>query len=201
MWMAGDRLVPYVFEAMGLGQTAGVTRPGPLGWAGIGRVWAEASFASVSARSAGFHLVPMDDLRGASVWVMLWLMVVGGATGGAAGGVGVVTLAAMCGWRVAGIERGREARLAGAVVVGFAGLVVVTVFLLLLVEAAPFEHLVFEGVSAATNGGLSLGATGSLTMMGEWVLIAAMFAGRVGPVVVLGWLVDGPAAGGARGDT
>ena len=180
-----SELVPYGFEAMGLGQTAGVQRPGPLDAGAVGEALVNASFGSISVRTTGFHIVPMDEVRPASLWVMMGLMCIGGATGGAAGGVGVVTLAAVLGVRLPATY---AVRAAVAVLVAFSAFVVAVIFLLLLVEPAPFEHLVLEGMSAATNTGLSLGVTQGLTAMGRAVLIVAMVGGRVLPVVVLMWI-------------
>ena len=49
----------------------------------------------------------------------------------------------------------------------------------------------FEAVSAATTTGLSLGVTDSLTAVGKGVIIATMFLGRIGPLVLAGALLVG----------
>jgi len=45
--------------------------------------------------------------------------------------------------------------------------------------------LLFEVASALGTVGLSTGVTGHLSLAGKWVIILAMFAGRLGPLSLL----------------
>jgi trk system potassium uptake protein TrkH len=60
------------------------------------------------------------------------------------------------------------------------------VFLLTITEFKGTEHeagfmdIFFESVSAFSTVGLSTGLTASLTFLGKCIIIATMFAGRVG---------------------
>jgi len=58
------------------------------------------------------------------------------------------------------------------------------IYLLTLVETAPLTDPMFEGASALGTVGLSRGITGSLTPAGKMIIIALMFLGRLGPVLV-----------------
>ena len=59
----------------------------------------------------------------------------------------------------------------------------------ILVNGDRVEKIAFEAISAASTTGLSLGITGDLTAFGKTVIIATMFLGRVGPLVLLGTLI------------
>ena len=53
-----------------------------------------------------------------------------------------------------------------------------------LTQEIPLTSLLFEAVSALATVGLTLGATGELDSVGKVIVIACMFAGRVGPLTV-----------------
>jgi trk system potassium uptake protein TrkH len=66
-------------------------------------------------------------------------------------------------------------------------LLLVCVFALITTETSAlmsFERIVFETVSAFATAGLTLDYTPHLTTAGKVVVIAAMFAGRVGLVTL-----------------
>ncbi|HEY9172117.1 MAG TPA: potassium transporter TrkG, partial [Verrucomicrobiae bacterium] len=58
------------------------------------------------------------------------------------------------------------------------------IYALALVEKAPLPDQMFECASALGTVGLSRGITASLTPLGKAIIIALMFLGRVGPVVL-----------------
>jgi trk system potassium uptake protein TrkH len=58
------------------------------------------------------------------------------------------------------------------------------VFLLSMTETAIFETILFEALSAMGTVGLSMGLTGELSELGKLIIIALMFAGRVGFVTL-----------------
>jgi trk system potassium uptake protein TrkH len=81
----------------------------------------------------------------------------------------------------------------------FYGLTLATgIYLLALVETTPLPDQLFECVSALGTVGLSRGITGGLTVAGKWIIIALMFVGRVGPVVIaMAFFVRRPSHGAA----
>jgi trk system potassium uptake protein TrkH len=162
---------------------------------------ADASFMSISARTAGFNSLPMDQLEPASRFSIITLMIVGGSPGGAAGGLKTTVLAVLL-WSVLSTIRQRRetevfgraiadslVRQAGTVAICYLMLIVVSTLLLSLSEKASFGVILFEAVSAATTTGLSLGLTFELTPFGKVVIIATMFLGRVGPLALFAALV------------
>lgn len=182
-----------------------------LGQAGAGRDLydpsipgraADAWFMSLTARTAGFNSVPMEQLSTASNVTLMALMAVGGSPGSTAGGFKTTTLAVLVLATIATLRARRETevsgrsipealvRKAGALALCMFALVLISTLLLCLAEPRldPFK-LLFEALSAATTTGLSLGVTAELSDPGKLVLIATMFLGRVGPLTLLGVLM------------
>ena len=197
------QLKPYLNEMFQQGQTANRQSLPPLDVSRIGGVLADASFMSLTARTAGFNTVLIQEVEPAGRFVLMTLMIVGGSPGGTAGGIKTTTLALLLFGIVAMVRRRRQAEvfnrrlndrlvLRAATIGGcFIGLICVAIFLLSLSEPAPFGDLVFEAVSAASTTGLSTGITGELTDFGKVVIIATMFLGRVGPLALLSALLFG----------
>ncbi len=77
-------------------------------------------------------------------------------------------------------------RRAGALLILFlALLVVVTLALSLAQPGESLADLLFESASACGTVGLSTGLTTSLTTAGKYILMVAMFLGRLGPLTFL----------------
>ncbi len=166
----------------------------------------ESVFQSVTARTAGFNTVDMDRLHPAGKLWMCLLMVVGGSPASTAGGMKTVTLAVLL-LAIWGMLRRREQiegfrrRIAegfvrkALVLAGlYLSLVVLTTLLLCVAmtgqrlsdgRVVSFVQLLFESCSACGTVGLSCGVTASLTTFGKYVIIGAMFIGRLGPLTLL----------------
>jgi len=159
----------------------------------------EAAFQSVTARTAGFNTIDMGELSDAGKLWMCGLMIIGGSPASTAGGMKTVTLALLVITAACVIRKRNEVevfrRSIGAELlrrtVTLAVLymsLVVTVTLLLCVAMRPgysFIDLFFEACSACGTVGLSTGVTGGLSLFGKYVILAAMFAGRLGPLTLL----------------
>lgn len=168
-----------------------------LGVLGFADQWLAALFTSVSARTAGFNALDIGSLNTESLVVHYVLMFIGGGSAGTAGGVKVTTfcLLLLIVWtEIRGrtdVEfRGRRIgtavqRQALAILV-LSGLTV-SLGLLLIVPMASnisLEKLMLEVVSAFATVGLSTGITADLPPGAQFVLIALMYAGRVGVVTL-----------------
>ena len=160
---------------------------------------ANALFQSITPRTAGFDAVAQSTLRQPSRLLTVVLMFIGGAPGSIAGGVKVSTaflvflvMVKRADERgdISAFRRRLPGNLTHAAVVYFAKavfLLLVAVLLLSLSDGplgTEMEKIVFEIVSAFGTVGLSLGITGGLTNTGKIVVIAAMFAGRVGLIAL-----------------
>ncbi|MEC9488800.1 MAG: TrkH family potassium uptake protein [Halanaerobium sp.] len=166
---------------------------GSLGWQGkiLG-----AFFQGVTPRTAGFNSIPIDLLRPATLFILIFLMFIGASPGSTGGGVKTTTAGALLAV-VYNLVRDREdvqiygRRLdrntvyrALSVVVISASFIVLIVLLLLLTENGSFLEVLFETVSAFGTVGLSMGQTPDLTEIGRILIVFMMFVGRVGPLTL-----------------
>ena len=171
-------------------------------------------YQAVTPRTCGFSVVATEALDPLTrLFYEVW-MFIGGAPGSAAAGIKVTTLAvliytlkALCrgnhetiiSRRVISFDAGREAIVIFMALSAF----IVLVFAALLVTESATPHdsdaLLFEAVSAITTTGLSMGSTTvSLTSAGKLVIMAAMFAGRLGALTVVMMIGDREETGRIR---
>ncbi len=201
--LLAGQLSPWVLDQMQLNVTANRAAPAAPTATSLVGMWCDASFMSLTARTAGFNTMPMDEIRPAGVLTLVGLMLVGGSPGGTAGGMRTTTLAILLLSVIATVRKltnpeafGRRiddilVRKAAVLAALYLGTVGVATLLLCFSEPFPLQKLLFEATSAVTVTGLSLGITGDLTSFGKGVLIVAMFLGRVGPLAVLTSLTFG----------
>jgi trk system potassium uptake protein TrkH len=165
-----------------------------LGPMGNGERLLNAFFSGVMPRTAGFNSIDISALRPETTFATDVLMFIGGGSAGTAGGIKVTTfgLLAFVIWaQMRGEPRVRvgrrqvpadNERQAIAVALISIGIVVTAAFLLMSITAYDLETVLFETVSAFGTVGLSTGITGSLPEPAEYVVIALMFIGRIGPL-------------------
>ena len=174
------------------------------GCAPLKKLWI-AFYQSVTPRTCGFTITPMETLRPLTRLVYEVLMFIGGAPGSAAAGLKVTTfavivctMAAMCRGdtetvidrRLISTEVVRESLVILLVMIALVTGVTGT---LLFTEggAISTDALFFEAVSAVTTTGLSIGSTTvQLSPAGKIILMAAMFAGRLGALTVVMMIGD-----------
>jgi trk system potassium uptake protein TrkH len=156
-----------------------------------------AFFQSATLRTAGFNSVDLATNGSATICFMILFMFIGASPGSTGGGIKTTTLAVLLASVRSTIEGREQVRLFGREVpqtIVFRSLVIVVLssalvagacFLLLIFEHQEFLTLLFEVVSAFATVGLSLGATAALGPAGKLLLIAVMFAGRVGPLTLV----------------
>ncbi|MDD3179286.1 MAG: potassium transporter TrkG [Opitutaceae bacterium] len=177
-----------------------------------GQPWAQklswAAFHSVMTRTGGFNVVDVGQMHPATLLSSLVLMFIGGSPGSMAGGIKTVTVAILfCTARAALLRQetvqvfGRRIapRMSGiALMIALLGLTVAATGIgaLMLTELGQpssaargnWLGLAFEAVSAFGTVGLSTGVTGLLTISGKLVVIALIFTGRVGPLMLAVYL-------------
>lgn len=178
-----------------------------------GQAAMNALFQSVTARSAGFSTVPVQQFAYPSLFFLLLLMFVGGNSCSTAGGVKVTSVAVLAlegvalvrrRWQTAafGLRVPERVLTTAAAVVAVYALVLVTGIMLLLVlemhdrphaaAGGHFMDIVFEAVSALGTVGLSTGITGELGEAARVVLVVMMLLGRVGPLAMVSLLLHSP---------
>ncbi|MDR2419549.1 MAG: hypothetical protein LBD79_10935 [Treponema sp.] len=170
-----------------------------FGTMGTSTAVVNALFQSVNTRSGGFELISQRELSQPSKLLTCLLMLMGGAPGSIAGGIKItivfVILALIfCKPNSNGDINVFHHRLSGTSIHKAVVYTLKALALLLLCISAltvleglsgqSLGSLVFDASSAFSTVGLSLGATSRLSEGGKWVIIAAMFAGRVGLVAL-----------------
>jgi Trk-type K+ transport system membrane component len=160
-------------------------------------------FHSMSTRNAGFNSVDISSLTVPVMIIFLFLMFVGASSGSAGGGIRTSTFAIMWASVISVLRGKKNTELFKRTIANDVVLKAYAVFLffiigniigplvltiteadLLATGRFDFMDLVFEHVSAASTVGLSTGVTPELSEAGKYVLIVAMFIGRVGTLTV-----------------
>ncbi len=172
------------------------SNPATLGPLTLGGKMLAALFHAVAPSTSGFNTLPVDQLTIATRFINIIFMFIGGSPGSTAGGI-KTTSAGVLLWTVISVVKGREnteifnRRIPRNIV--YRSLAIVTISLLIVVvativltitEDAGFMEILFETVSAFGTVGLSVGITPYLTPVGKAIIIATMFAGRLGPLTV-----------------
>jgi trk system potassium uptake protein len=182
-----------------------IRNPQTLGTLGFPQQVLAAWFQSVTSRTAGFNTIDVSKMTTAGLFVTIALMLVGGSPGGTAGGIKTTTarLLASCTYA---ILRGKESvtlyrrqvpnsLLLKAIAVTFGSLLTVVCATMAIALADPkldFIRILFEVVSAFATVGLSTGITAALTPFSKLVLIATMYIGRVGILLLIAALIGDP---------
>lgn len=151
-------------------------------------------FQAVSPRTAGFNTLPIDQLTDATTTLTILLMFIGGGSLSTASGLKIGTFVVLIVATYTFLKRRNNASLmkrtiphaqvmkALALAILSVGLIFIGIFLLTVIEDAPFLDIVFEVVSALSTVGLSRGLTSELSVLGEVVIIFMMIIGRIGPL-------------------
>jgi len=164
----------------------------------------EATFQSITARTAGFNTFDTTELSNAGKMWMCGLMIIGGSPAGTAGGMKTTTVALLLIAAYSMIRQRSELeayrrsisvaafRRAVTLALLYLGLVAASTLLVsMALRSEPFIDVLFEACSACGTVGLSTGTTTRLNVPGKSVIIAAMFAGRVGPLTLAVALTSG----------
>ena len=176
--------------------------PGTLGSMDVPQKILNGFFQSVTVRTAGFASIDQGALTDAGKGISLLLMLIGGSSGSTAGGVKTVTAVVLLlfMWSRA---RGRQTvcvfkrsiptdKVLDAVTIVLI-MVVLSVFGAVFISATSavtFTDSLFESVSALATVGLTAGATGSLSIPAQILIIIYMYFGRVGVLTIsLGFLM------------
>jgi trk system potassium uptake protein TrkH len=165
-------------------------------WDRIHNAW----FQSATLRTAGFNSVDITFVHPATLSLMLIWMFVGGSPAGTAGGIKTTTAtvlilavaAAVRGrWEVTAFARRishKTVYKAAAITTVGAATVLVFLIAMQLTQVMDTDEALFETVSALGTVGLSIGGTAQLDGVGKALIIACMFAGRIGPLTLFMFL-------------
>ena len=172
--------------------------PNTLGWMNFPQKIMAAFFQSTTLRTAGFSTIDFALLKDASLFIMLFYMIIGGSPGGTAGGIKTTTFSMLFVLIISEIRDSGNMTLfkrtlpsstfhrAFAITLTYACIMVIAIFLLTLTEPQiGFLPLAFEAFSAIATVGLSAGVTPLLSALGKIVIIMLMYIGRVGPITIV----------------
>ncbi len=154
-------------------------------------------FQSVTLRTAGFTTVDYTLLNDGIIMIMLVVMLVGGSPGSTAGGIKTTTFSVLV-LSISAVLKNRETpecfgrrlelnvlKKAAAILIVYMTLIIVGIVILCLFDDVTMKEAAFECVSAAATVGLSLGITGSLSLVSKLTLILLMFFGRIGSLSMI----------------
>lgn len=175
---------------------------GPLS---LGQKVMAAWFQSVTPRTAGFNTIDIGKMTETSLFLTIALMFVGASPGSTGGGIKTTTFRILFSCTAAVLE-GKEqvecyqrqipiALILKTISVVFGSLMVVIVSAILVELANPeleFIQVLFEAVSAFATVGLSTGITAKISAIGKLLLIATMYIGRVGVLLLMSAAVGDP---------
>ncbi|MFT6143136.1 MAG: trk system potassium uptake protein TrkH [Myxococcota bacterium] len=159
-------------------------------------------FQAVTLRTAGFNSVDLAQTHPSTWTMMVVCMFVGGSPGSTAGGVKTTTVGVLLLAVLATIRGRSEAEAFGrriphrtiyeatAITTVAVLSACVALWALQLTQTIGLRSALFEVVSALATVGLTIGATGELDGVGKIIIIACMFAGRIGPLTLFLFLVS-----------
>ena len=170
--------------------------PGTLGTMCTGDKILNGFFQSVTLRTAGFCAIDQAALTDAGKAISMVLMLVGGSSGSTAGGLKTVTFVVLILF-LATRARGRETvcvykrtipqgQVLDAMTIAFI-MVALSVFGGIFISATSpvgFTDALYESVSALATVGITAGATGSLSIPAQLLIIVYMYFGRVGVLTI-----------------
>jgi trk system potassium uptake protein TrkH len=176
------------------------SRPATLGGLDLWHRLLSGLFSGLTPRSAGFSTIDYSVADPTTLLLTDVLMFIGGGSGSTAGGIKVTTFAVLVMSVVAEARGSQDVDILGrrispttvrqaiAVVFVMLVLLVVSTMVLIRISGLPLDDVLFETTSALGTVGLSTGITERLPAAGQYLLVALMFAGRIGSVTLVATL-------------
>lgn len=163
----------------------------------VGERIMNASFLSITSRTAGFFTLPIERLATPTLLMIIVLMFIGASPGSTGGGIKTSTFCVLLATLRAMIKNRNEVALFGrtlprelvrkAIVIFILSLAWIFTFTLLVSIAErgkPFMSILFEVTSAFGTVGLTTGITSNLSSLGRILITLTMFVGRIGPLTL-----------------
>lgn len=156
----------------------------------------QSAFQSISARTAGFYSVKLNQMHDTSVLLLIILMVIGGSPGSTAGGLKTTTFGVLILSTISIFKQEDEVtifkkhiepkiiRKALAIIMVYLGLIFIVIFILSLSENFKVIDISYEVSSAFATVGASRGITGDLSTLGKILITISMYLGRIGPMTM-----------------
>lgn len=162
-------------------------------------------FQSVTTRTAGFNTIDTGTMTTAGLFITIAFMFVGASPGSTGGGIKTTTLRVLVSCTKS-VLQGRDEVLCyqrqipvelvmksvGVVVGSVVTVIIATILVALSDPQLEFIQILFEVVSAFATVGLSMGITAQLSVWGKLIIIATMYIGRVGVLLLMSALLGDP---------
>ncbi|MBD1867644.1 ATPase [Leptolyngbya sp. FACHB-671] len=162
-------------------------------------------FQAVVPRTAGFNSINIGEMTTAALFITVALMFIGGSPGGTAGGIKTTTLRILTSSTKAILQGKEEVVLydrqvpinlilkAIGVLVGSTTTVILMTALITFTDPdVDFILVLYEVVSGFATVGLSTGITAGLSIFAKLVLVATMYIGRVGVLLLMSAILGDP---------
>ena len=176
--------------------------PGTLGPMSLGDKLLNGLFQSITLRTAGFAAVDQAALTDGGKAASMVLMLIGGSSGSTAGGLKTVTFIVLVLFLTTR-ARGRstvsifkrtipQGQVLDAMTIACIMIILAMFGGIFISATSPigFTDALYEAVSALATVGLTAGATGTLSIPAQFLIIIYMYFGRVGVLTIsLGFLM------------
>ncbi|SFL38525.1 trk system potassium uptake protein TrkH [Gracilibacillus orientalis] len=159
------------------------------------KLWAS-YFQGITPRTAGFNTIDIGNLEEATIFFLLILMFIGAGSASTGGGIKLTTFLVIIMAVNSFLRRKKDITIARrsinqsfilkSLAISSMALffIFLGIFILSITEEQPFITILFEVVSAFGTVGLSMGITGSLTVIGKLAIVIIMFVGKLGPLTL-----------------
>ncbi len=160
--------------------------------------WLQALFTAVTCRTAGFTVIPLDNLPPSTYLICIILMFIGASSCSTGGGIKTTTMfviALTLFYYAQGKKpRAFNKRISDSSIFKAFALFGISVIIIMIGTIAigfsqpqlGIDKILFEVVSGYSTTGLSLGLTTSLNNFSKIVICIMMFLGRIGPLTIIG---------------
>jgi trk system potassium uptake protein TrkH len=157
------------------------------------RILVNASTMSLNTRTPGMHILPVYAFPRSMIFVMMLLMFIGASPAGTGGGLKTTTayeLITAPPRVIRAFSLSRTFAIAASWLGLYLGALIFFQIMLLWAEPQmPGDRVLFINVSALSNVGLSHDVL-SMTRSSLLLVSAAMFFGRITPLLILWWMAD-----------
>ncbi len=162
-------------------------------------------FQSAITRTAGFNSIDIGKMTTTGLFITIALMFIGASPSGTGGGIKTTTMRILT-QATQAVLQGKEdiefygrtvpisviLKAIGVLIGSIATVITATMIISITDPSYEFIKILFETVSAFATVGLSTGITASLSPFGKLVLIATMYTGRVGVILLMAALLGDP---------
>jgi trk system potassium uptake protein len=179
--------------------------PGTFANFNLGEKLMMAWFQSVTPRTAGFNTIDYSKMTTAGLFLTTLLMFIGASPGGTGGGIKTTTFRILFSSTKSVLEGKEEVlcyqrripitlvlKAVGVVFGSLTTVVAATMLISLTDPKIDFIRVFFEAVSAFGTVGLSTGITAGLSTLAKLVLVATMYIGRVGILLLMSAVLGDP---------